>query len=548
VELLVAMALTLFIMSILSQAFISGMETFRQLKAVGDLNGRLRIATAALRNDLRSIGLTVGGAPTSLSQFPVPAPAPTGAGFFRIWQDAPTTTGTLDSTGTICTPASMTNIVPNTVLTVDSPNEETVSVINTTGTTFTANFTKTHSANFPIVLCEGSDADGVPSVQSTTHSLHFTVNLGMSNDNLAYTHNNAHLQPSSPTRENYFSAKEGDDGTYSGVGLPTFDSGGFPPFDLLGPPAFRDSSNHVYNNQWAEVAYFLVPEQYPTTGGGTPAVWTGGAPGLGQPLYNLYRRLQVIATDQPVVGSATVFNNESTTPTNNQTQPPRLNASKKPTFYYEISARPDPSSTPAWNFLFFNLPEYLTIPERRFGMSQATGTAGQPIGAQLPSGALTYPRLAVDPSEPQHLAGQLESSSLTGADLLLTDVISFDVQVFMPAENPNDFINIPYQGYVATAGNMPPLYVQANNNSNITGKRIYDTWSQEPLAFDSTGAAAYENPYDYSLSATQVGGVQTAPFGTSTTPAPAIVGLKITLRIWDVKTQKARQITIIQDM
>jgi type II secretory pathway pseudopilin PulG len=52
VELLVAMALILFIMVILSEAFVAGLGSFRELKAVGDLEEKLRTATMILRRDL----------------------------------------------------------------------------------------------------------------------------------------------------------------------------------------------------------------------------------------------------------------------------------------------------------------------------------------------------------------------------------------------------------------------------------------------------------------------------------------------------------------
>jgi prepilin-type N-terminal cleavage/methylation domain-containing protein len=51
-ELLVSMALIVFIMVILSEAFTTGVQAFRDLKAVGDLNERLRTASAQLRTDL----------------------------------------------------------------------------------------------------------------------------------------------------------------------------------------------------------------------------------------------------------------------------------------------------------------------------------------------------------------------------------------------------------------------------------------------------------------------------------------------------------------
>lgn len=52
VELMVAMALTLFIMTILSQAFVLAIDTFSALKGIGDMQVNLGTATTALRADL----------------------------------------------------------------------------------------------------------------------------------------------------------------------------------------------------------------------------------------------------------------------------------------------------------------------------------------------------------------------------------------------------------------------------------------------------------------------------------------------------------------
>jgi prepilin-type N-terminal cleavage/methylation domain-containing protein len=52
VELLVAMALIIFIMAILSQAFVSATGTFRSLKASGDMAEKLRATTQLLQRDL----------------------------------------------------------------------------------------------------------------------------------------------------------------------------------------------------------------------------------------------------------------------------------------------------------------------------------------------------------------------------------------------------------------------------------------------------------------------------------------------------------------
>src|SRR5262245_31529645 len=52
VEILVAMTLTIFIMVNLSQAFVQGLETFSGLKAIGDMQERLRTDTNIIRADL----------------------------------------------------------------------------------------------------------------------------------------------------------------------------------------------------------------------------------------------------------------------------------------------------------------------------------------------------------------------------------------------------------------------------------------------------------------------------------------------------------------
>jgi prepilin-type N-terminal cleavage/methylation domain-containing protein len=54
IELLFAMAVIVLIMSIASQAFVAGLETFRQLKGIGDLNERLRGDALALRGDVEA--------------------------------------------------------------------------------------------------------------------------------------------------------------------------------------------------------------------------------------------------------------------------------------------------------------------------------------------------------------------------------------------------------------------------------------------------------------------------------------------------------------
>jgi prepilin-type N-terminal cleavage/methylation domain-containing protein len=54
IELMVAMALTMFIMVILSQAFMMSLDTFSGMKGIGDMQIQLRTAEVILRDDLRN--------------------------------------------------------------------------------------------------------------------------------------------------------------------------------------------------------------------------------------------------------------------------------------------------------------------------------------------------------------------------------------------------------------------------------------------------------------------------------------------------------------
>jgi hypothetical protein len=81
-DLLVAMALITLIMSVLSQAFVEGLNTFRQLKGIGDLQEQLRPAAIDLRDGTRAgHSEMLDFARASLA---AGSPDPKTAGFLRI--------------------------------------------------------------------------------------------------------------------------------------------------------------------------------------------------------------------------------------------------------------------------------------------------------------------------------------------------------------------------------------------------------------------------------------------------------------------------------
>src|SRR5436190_3702011 len=89
VEMLVSVALIIFIMVLLTQAFVAGLETFRQLKAIGDMEEKLRATTTILRRDLAADHFEPGRRLSNWDWNQGPAQK----GFFRIWQGSPAYTG-----------------------------------------------------------------------------------------------------------------------------------------------------------------------------------------------------------------------------------------------------------------------------------------------------------------------------------------------------------------------------------------------------------------------------------------------------------------------
>ncbi|HZU36164.1 MAG TPA: hypothetical protein VFA18_09655, partial [Gemmataceae bacterium] len=122
---------------------------------------------------------------------------------------------------------------------------------------------------------------------------------------------------------------------------------------------------------------------------------------------------------------------------------------------------------------------------------------------------------------------------VAGDDLLLQDVISFEVKALYDVppttSNPtglgSDFQLLPVCGSTAGLG--------SNSVYAAAGARVFDTWS-------SSGSDSVYPGY--------------SGWGSSTPSAYTIPlkihvrALQIVIRVWDKKTQQARQITLVQDM
>jgi type II secretory pathway pseudopilin PulG len=372
VEMMVAMVLTVFIMVILSEAFKTGLETFRQLKAIGDMDQGLRTAATILRRDLSADHFEGKRRLSDLSFLDsrTENKGPPEMGYFRI---------------------------------VQRP-----------------------AATAPISEDESRDADGNPSRRRTTHWMAFTVKLRGNR------------------REDYFYARVPPNSPFQKLGQP--DS------RFQEPVAPGDPG--TYACQWIEVAYFLaVPPGNPTADG--------------TPLFALYRRQRLLVPDNEELNWG-------------PTGVPFADLAK----YSQISCmqhQKDPGR------VYFNGPHDVTIPERRFGMNTtrlSKGLFADTTGAftqHMPFQPLPHP----------------ESGARTGDDLLLANVLSFDIQVKTSATSP--FVDFP----------------------TVVG--LYDSWSRRQ-----------DDNYDYSTLAVP--------------NMSEIHAVQITLRIWDARTKQSRQVTIVQDM
>jgi prepilin-type N-terminal cleavage/methylation domain-containing protein len=222
----------------------------------------------------------------------------------------------------------------------------------------------------------------------------------------------------------------------------------------IGNPDGRFQQPNTLSSQWIEVCYFLEAIPQATAEGSTP-------------LYALYRQQRLLVADNDALNWVNL-NQIAATPTT------------LASYAGKVSCQVNPNQT-ASSFLYFNSPADVTIPERRAAavfppLSKRTGTFVAASFAAFKDGA----------------------GNLTGQDLLLTDVLSFDIKV-LRSNSTADFTDLP-----------SPLY--------------FDTWSRRQ-----------DDVYDYSAA--------TIPASSYT-----IWALQITIRVWDQKSKLARQITMIQDM
>jgi len=309
---------------------------------------------------------------------------------------------------------------------------------------------------------EGWDSLGRPSYRDTDDALHFTVRRrGNRQDEFFY----GRVPPDSPR-------------------------------DLVGLPNSRFDVPGVFSSQWAEVVYFLAPDPR----GRQTFSRDPDLPGL--PLFYLYRRQLLLVPDFFTEGNKLITESDPNKDPEFYRKP--IN---DPEFYrkYDLSAFEVSPET-----FVPNSPQDVQFRHRRLGHRRLGGWNG---GWNYPPNKSPYPTL-----------GQQAGMSREGADLLATEVLSFDVKFWDPRQG--DFVDLGYNalGERLDEGNQPTEQ-EPNKQNQPYMRHVYDTMSRRQAPLNYANSRQFPVPY----------------------PLP-IQALQIRIRLWDEKTRLTREIVLLQNM
>jgi prepilin-type N-terminal cleavage/methylation domain-containing protein len=398
IELLVAMALIVLIMAVLSEAFVAGLSAFRSLKAIGDMQERMRLGASRLKQDL---SLRHFEEDRRLSDIDPLWQTP----FFGNGDQVTRNVGGRPQQG---------------FLRIQTPRNPNNPILTTS------------------LLLEGVDPDGIPS-WLTDPSMVLPAAPGMpSGPILHFTSKLVPERKDALRRDQIFSTPVPP----SVAGNPLTATGASLIDQVEGPPDFRQPG--LMNSPWAEIAWFLVPIGESTGGTGTTQI------------YSLYRRQRLLIAPRRDSFYAT---SPTATPPGGGVawtglgQYYGVSCEPDPSqnlllwnSEYSVAEQPyvgravsrsmnyQPQNPPGTPSVLTNLAQWVSSPVR----------VGEPINNGFPMG--------VNP----------ENAALLGDDLVTTDVISFEIKVLRPHDSDfrdlNDFFTDgggnqvqPYGGVYDTA-------------------------------------------------------------------------------------------------
>ena len=138
----------------------------------------------------------------------------------------------------------------------------------------------------------------------------------------------------------------------------------------------------------------------------------------------------------------------------------------------------------------------------------------------------------------------LGSSTRIADDVILTNVIGFDVKVFDP--NRNDYVDL---GDGGTGRFSAASNVAVGRDDNIKMQNVYDTWSTH---YESTGAPGLAGAPGRAINGFDDGGVNgivddDAERLTSPPYPHPLRGIQVKIRTFEPDSRQIREVTVIQD-
>ena len=420
VELMVAMALIILMLSIMSQAFVIATGTMQGLKELADMQEKIRPAMTLLQRDLGAYHFE-GSKKLSDPEFWDNGPPR--EGYFMLWQDQPF---------------------------------EPVAGVEPSGN-------------------EGA-YNGVSfrrSAASANHMLAFTVKLPGKNPGEFF--------------ESGLGASFGNVFTNGTTNI------GMKDFNIR---RFENNANLIHSD-WAEVAYFLGPQNTPVTDK------TDGKSAAALPYFNLYRQQKLVLP---------VFNIPNVAL-------PATSAAIREEISCELSTGT------------FNRPSDLSVPWKRTGnrgFNQLGNRVG-PLFSEFPN-----------------------TSAKVNTDIIATNVISFDVKLLTDDRYDYEALStiLSQPSYSA----YPPInnYALANANASI---KVFDTWTTDQGVGSNAAVPKYDIGYwnngsgKWQPSGNTAGNNSFIPvWNVTNNTGLNVKAVQISLRVWDQKSNSAKMFVIVQKL
>lgn len=445
VELMIAMAIIILMLSIMSQAFVIATTVMQGLKDAAEMQLLARPVMNILQRDL-SANHFEGSKKLSDPDFWDFGPPR--QGYFMAWQEYPHD--------------------------VDESALGNYSAINGTYSYNSLNY-NIHVAPVIKTLAANIFTGNHPGYEGkTSDSVQYRRSGGVANHQLAFT-----VKLSGKNPEDFFQAS-----------YPFYNIAPLNANNLFYPSLTNNPTQGMYDanikrfetdpnlihSQWAEVAYFIgpygpntgiVPGTSPSNTNGLakplPTGYTGGTNSL--PLYTLYRQQRLLLPDMSALSNYTeptvAAPYQSTRPPIRITIPTPLeyDALKKSTIEYSFrpnfanTGTPTPPTT-----MHFNTTRDLTVPWKRAGFRDL-GHLGFPYHK---TDNTTYPLF------PEFT--NLTTNSLENTDVLATNVISFDVRFLTDDRMEFEDLFTVFNQYDPITNSQPYKNHQAywNYPSNIT--------------------------------------------------------------------------------